>query len=114
MYVGLQNSRKKLFYIPLAECNGKTIAFHAVLSKRLLNTTPNTIIKFGNVLVNEGNRYNPSTGKFTAPQDGVYLFSWAFQTSKCSSAYIGGSVDGKILARVASNGQTLQVILSSN
>ena len=34
----------------------------------------NTIIKFPNVAINYGSGYDKSTGKFTAPQAGIYLF----------------------------------------
>uniref|UniRef100_A0A8W8LZ48 C1q domain-containing protein n=1 Tax=Magallana gigas TaxID=29159 RepID=A0A8W8LZ48_MAGGI len=78
------------------ECKGNTIAFHAILSSELKNTPVNTIIKFGNVQVNEGSGYNPATGKFTAPVDGVYSFSWTYHTNKGSVAYLGGYVDGTI------------------
>lgn len=77
-----------------AECKGKTIAFHALLSSNLQNTPANTIIKFGKVQVNEGGGYNPATGIFTAPVDGVYSFSWTYHTNKGSVAYLGGYVDG--------------------
>ena len=40
-------------------------------------TTLDTAIKFNVVSINKGNVYNSSTGKFTAPSDGVYEFSWS-------------------------------------
>lgn len=57
-----------------------------------------TIIKYGNVEVNEGNGFNPTTGKFTAPLDGVFSFFWTFQTEKGSSVYLCGFVNEKIRA----------------
>lgn len=92
--------------ILLADCNGKTIAFHAILSSTLTNTPANTIIKFGKVLVNEGSGYSPTTGKFTAPVDGVYSFSWTYCTPKGSNAYLCGYVDGKLMARISNYAQT--------
>ncbi|XP_062617244.1 uncharacterized protein LOC134278953 [Saccostrea cucullata] len=56
-------------------CQGKIVAFHAILSKGLNNIPIDTILKFENVLTNEGEGYSPTTGKFTAPEDGVYYFS---------------------------------------
>ncbi|KAK3087121.1 hypothetical protein FSP39_001945 [Pinctada imbricata] len=34
------------------------------------------VIKFDSVLTNEGNGYDKTTGTFTAPKNGMYLFSW--------------------------------------
>lgn len=52
-----------------------------------------TIIKFGNVEFNDGNGYDPTTGKFTAPVDGVYSFLWTYNSS--SKVYLCGFVNGK-------------------
>lgn len=92
--------------ILFTDCKGKTIAFHAILSTGLTNVSPNTIIKFGKVLVNEESGYNPSTGKFTAPLDGVYSFSWTYCTNKDSNAYLGNYVDGKLITKIPNYGQT--------
>ncbi|KAJ8302275.1 hypothetical protein KUTeg_021262 [Tegillarca granosa] len=40
------------------------------------------VIRFENVLLNEGNGYNSATGEFTAPTDGVYVFSWTILTKE--------------------------------
>lgn len=64
-----------LINIILTDSNGKIVAFHAILSKKLNNVPTNTIIKFGKVLVNEGSGYNAATGKFTAPFDG-WICEW--------------------------------------
>uniref|UniRef100_K1QKY2 Complement C1q tumor necrosis factor-related protein 3 n=1 Tax=Magallana gigas TaxID=29159 RepID=K1QKY2_MAGGI len=82
-------------------CSGKVVAFHALLSTRLTNVPIKTIIKFGQVLVNEGSGYSPTTGKFTAPLDGVYSFSWTYCTPKGSNAYLGGYVDGKLITKIS-------------
>ncbi|XP_052677046.1 complement C1q tumor necrosis factor-related protein 3-like [Crassostrea angulata] len=87
------------------DCNGKIVAFHAILSKRLHNVPTNTIIKFGKVLVNEGSGYNTTTGKFTAPFDGVYSFSWSYCTDKGTNAYLGGYVDGNLITKISNYAQ---------
>ncbi|XP_078341809.1 uncharacterized protein LOC111110026 [Crassostrea virginica] len=91
---------------PYSDCQGKVIAFHAFLSTRLSKLPSGTIIKFGRVLVNEGNGYDPNTGKFTAPVDGVYSCSWTYHTNKGSIAYLGGFVDGTLTARIGNYLQT--------
>ncbi|XP_056000150.1 complement C1q tumor necrosis factor-related protein 3-like isoform X2 [Ostrea edulis] len=84
---------------------GKVVAFHAVLTNDLQNVPKNTILKLGSVQTNEGGGYNPTTGKFTAPTDGVYSFSWTYHTNKGSVAYVGGYVDGKQTVYIGIYGQ---------
>lgn len=55
-------------------------AFLANLSHSLSNLKSNQIVKFDSVVTNIGKHYNPATGKFTAPQDGIYTFSWTCLT----------------------------------
>ncbi|XP_062587616.1 heavy metal-binding protein HIP-like isoform X2 [Saccostrea cucullata] len=86
-------------------CRGNIVAFHATLSKTLNSIPINTVIKFGNVLTNEGGGYNPTTGKFTAPEDGVYSFSWTYCTDKGSTTYIAGIVDGTTRAYISNANQ---------
>lgn len=54
----------------------KAIAFQARASVRLVNIPQNNVVKFNQVLLNEGNGYSGETGIFTAPDDGVYFFDW--------------------------------------
>ncbi|XP_056001748.1 complement C1q-like protein 2 [Ostrea edulis] len=74
--------------------NDGLIAFHAVLKSHLQNVPVNTTLKFEDVLLNKGNGYDPKTGVFTAPQNGVYSFDWTFVTTKGSSVYLEAVVDG--------------------
>ncbi|XP_061187452.1 complement C1q tumor necrosis factor-related protein 3-like isoform X2 [Saccostrea echinata] len=112
-YVTYKNVCREMDWVPKCDCHkeikggcqGKFVAFHAILSKRLNNIPVNTILKFGNVLTNEGGGYNPSTGKFTAPEDGVYSFSWTYCTNKGSNVYVVGVVDGTIRAYISNHGQ---------
>jgi hypothetical protein len=70
------------------------VAFHAALLSNLHNVPVNTILKYQDVLLNKGNGYDPNTGIFTAPTDGVYSFEWTFITSKGSTVYMEAVVNG--------------------
>ncbi|XP_062621363.1 uncharacterized protein LOC134282953, partial [Saccostrea cucullata] len=111
-YVTYKNICREMDWIPKCDCHkitkggcGKIVAFHAILSKRLNNIPVNTILKFENVLTNEGKGYSPTTGKFTAPVDGVYSFSWTYSTNKGSRFFVVGVVDGIVRAHLSNYGQ---------
>ncbi|KAH3754920.1 hypothetical protein DPMN_189600 [Dreissena polymorpha] len=52
------------------------IAGHvAAFNAHGLNVLSNLVYAFPTVIFNEGNAYNPSTGHFTAPVDGIYYLT---------------------------------------
>ncbi|XP_061190511.1 uncharacterized protein LOC133198433 [Saccostrea echinata] len=57
---------------------GKLIAFNAFIIKslHLKRGTPVNVVYDG-VYYNYGNAYNQHTGVFTAPSDGLYVFTWS-------------------------------------
>lgn len=89
-----------------AGCSGAVVAFHAALKSHLRNVPVNTILKFEDVLLNKGNGYDPKTGVFTAPANGIYFFEWTFITTKGSTVYIEAVVDGVRKASICINAQT--------
>ncbi|OWF36461.1 complement C1q subcomponent subunit B-like [Mizuhopecten yessoensis] len=52
------------------------VAFYARLTSNVNNVMVDYTIKFGTVVTNRGGGYNPTTGAFTCPQPGMYVFSW--------------------------------------
>ncbi|XP_062568011.1 uncharacterized protein LOC134230256 [Saccostrea cucullata] len=63
-------------------CKGREraiISFHARIASDLQNLGNNAVVVFGKVTENSGSAYNGQTGKFTAPQDGIYSFTWTIQ-----------------------------------
>ncbi|KAJ8311077.1 hypothetical protein KUTeg_011371 [Tegillarca granosa] len=55
-----------------------------------------------NVLLNEGKGYNSAIGEFTAPTDGVYVFSWTILTKEtqaiAADLYLGSSRKARLFA----------------
>ncbi|XP_061186954.1 complement C1q-like protein 3 [Saccostrea echinata] len=92
---------------PKKGCSSTTpvIAFHAAIKSDLRNVPVNTIIKFDDVLLNKGNGFNPKTGVFTAPEDGVYFFQWTFISTRKSTVYVEAVVDGVRKASTSVNDQ---------
>ncbi|WAR05513.1 EMIL2-like protein [Mya arenaria] len=60
------------------------------------NLTPSsgTNIIFGVVVVNDGSWYNNTTGEFTAPLSGNYLFTGALCPQRSTSFYFGITLNG--------------------
>ncbi|XP_021366869.1 uncharacterized protein LOC110459092 [Mizuhopecten yessoensis] len=54
-----------------------SVAFYAYLSASINEPGDAYTIKFDHVITNNGNHYNPVTGAFTCPKDGVYVFNWS-------------------------------------
>lgn len=51
-------------------------AFSAYLSGDVAEISKDFTIHFNTIITNIGNHYNKHTGAFTAPQHGVYVFTW--------------------------------------
>ncbi|XP_052244227.1 coadhesin-like isoform X2 [Dreissena polymorpha] len=73
-------------------CEGNTEAFAVCVNRPCttvafiahgVNIISNRVSAFPTTIFNEGDAYNSSTGRFTAPVDGMYFFSTQF----CTSAY---------------------------
>ena len=60
-------------------------------------------IKFNDVSVNIENGYNPSTGKFTAPVDGVYQISFSYLQQNGYKSYVTFIKDGTMYSEVHAN-----------
>ncbi|XP_061176943.1 complement C1q tumor necrosis factor-related protein 3-like [Saccostrea echinata] len=60
--------------------NKGSIAFQSSLSSNLENLGNQQTVIFDKVTLNEGNGYDKKTGVFTAPEEGIYKFSWTILT----------------------------------
>ena len=57
-------------------------------------TTQNAIIRFDKMDTNEGRGYNPSSGKFAAPVEGMYHFYWSLLTFQSAVAELHLMLNG--------------------
>ena len=86
-----------------SKVNSKAIYFHYVLSNKQTSTG---IVQFNHLLsTSSENGYDPSSGKFIVPKDGVYYFSLQYyvSSSPSSGSYSTIYVDGKAKSRTTSN-----------
>nr|XP_034307784.1 complement C1q tumor necrosis factor-related protein 4-like [Crassostrea gigas] len=61
------------------QCNGeqtKVIGFQSSRKGDLVNLKTSETVIFNQASLNKGSAYDTTTGEFTAPNDGVYSFSW--------------------------------------
>lgn len=65
----------------------------------------NSVWVYDKVVTNVGNAYNTSTGKFTAPTNGIYQFNWYTLSNPKVTSHPGLFVNGQIKARQAANNQ---------
>jgi len=72
MFVLCHNNNFLVLFIP------EKIAFHASLSSDIRGTTNRQTIVFDQVDTNLGGGYNGTTGVFTAPVAGTYVFTITF------------------------------------
>ncbi|XP_060560619.1 caprin-2-like [Ruditapes philippinarum] len=70
-----------------------TVAFKARLNSHLLAASRGDYIVFPITMFNEGSAFDSSTGKFTVPVNGTYLFTVIFCVSSRQSLYIDITVD---------------------
>nr|XP_022310755.1 collagen alpha-1(X) chain-like [Crassostrea virginica] len=74
----------------------KVVAFDVRLSHHVNNLGSHGRVVFDTVDLNEGHGYDPSTGIFTAPAAGVYVFDWTIMTQQGKYAHTSLVVNGKL------------------
>ena len=103
-----------LFFFLTPDCAVyNVVAFHANLNSHLNNLDPNTTIKFENVQLNKGNGYDPNTGIFTAPEDGVYSFAWSFLSKVGGTVYLAAVIENADHAHTCIGNQQSSYISAS-
>ncbi|XP_052083368.1 complement C1q tumor necrosis factor-related protein 3-like [Mytilus californianus] len=75
------------------------VAFMAKNAPHLKNIPGNHIIVYDTAITNVGNGYDTSTGIFTAPSNGIYIFSWTVLTQQGFNFLTYLAVNGNVIAR---------------
>jgi hypothetical protein len=70
------------------------VAFDVQLKNNKKNLGKGSKVLFETVDLNEGLGYDASTGIFTTPYNGIYVFDWTTLAWKGKAAYTGLSVNG--------------------
>ena len=73
----------------------KIVGFDVRLKNHVNNLATNGRVVFETVDLNKGNGYNVTTGVFTAPAAGLYVFDWTTLTQHGKHAYTSLVVNGK-------------------
>ncbi|KAH3824110.1 hypothetical protein DPMN_125938 [Dreissena polymorpha] len=75
-----------------------TVAFSAYLNHDVTNLGPDHTIQLQGVVINEGNAYNPHTGVFTVPLDGVYFLTFTAEDYRPHRELLDIVVDGQMIS----------------
>lgn len=68
-------------------------------SAALQNIPSNSVVVYNTVVTNLGNGYDSSTGIFTAPSNGVYMFSWTNLCQRWKQFLTSLYLNEKLIAR---------------
>jgi hypothetical protein len=74
------------------------IAFHAMMSDDLVSNIGQTVV-FDHVITNIGKAYNPHTGHFTVPYDGLYFFTVSFLKRYSSNLTLTMLINSRTISR---------------
>ncbi|XP_062594064.1 complement C1q-like protein 2 [Saccostrea cucullata] len=78
------------------------IAFHAEMGSDKTIASGQTWI-YDKIITNVGKGYDPTTGKFIAPDKGLYLFAWSSLSDPGKQSHAGLVVNGKVMGRQGLN-----------
>ncbi|XP_056014450.1 heavy metal-binding protein HIP-like [Ostrea edulis] len=88
--------------------NNGVVAFQALLQNDISDLGTYQTVKFDTVKLNEGSGYDVKTGKFTAPEDGVYSFSWNVLVYSGKEFHTEIVKNGNVVAKNYADGRILK------
>ena len=80
-----------------------TIGFYAYLGAHDTTPAANKVIVFDTVKVNVANAYNRYSGVFTAPEAGVYVFSWTMECDGGGSLFTQVVRNNEVMGSIATD-----------
>ena len=92
-----------MWLITLTDTEDRHVSFYARVSGQPYVSSGNPVIP-ADVVNNQGNAFDPTTGKFTVPVNGTYFFA-ATTSSGTSSTYANAEivVDGTMICTIKSS-----------
>uniref|UniRef100_A0A8W8KMK6 C1q domain-containing protein n=1 Tax=Magallana gigas TaxID=29159 RepID=A0A8W8KMK6_MAGGI len=93
---------KLINLLDVSKTSKSPVVFHAELGS-YKTYHHGSIWVYDKVVTNVGKAYNPSTGTFTAPTDGIYQFNWYTLSDPKTTSHAGLFVNGAMKARQAAN-----------
>ncbi|CAC5422860.1 C1QL [Mytilus coruscus] len=75
------------------------VAFMAKNSDSIVNLPGKSVVVYNTAVTNLGNGYDNSTGIFTAPSNGVYIFSWTVLAMQGNYFHSYLDLNGNLIAR---------------
>ncbi|XP_063435831.1 uncharacterized protein LOC134716754 [Mytilus trossulus] len=97
--VGISDDIRRISNEQIAEKGKKKNGFLVRLKGPLENQPKGSVVIYDDVITNNGNGYSPSTGIFTASDEGLYSFSWTTTTQVNKHFFTYLAVNGNMIAR---------------
>ncbi|XP_078331097.1 C1q-related factor-like isoform X2 [Crassostrea virginica] len=91
------NSRIDMQQKPLVNAIVDEVAFYAYMSENLQDPGHGQALVFQTAVTNVGNQYNHHNGVFTAPDQGVYVFTWTIVVTANGYIYTQIFVNSDVL-----------------
>ena len=92
--------------VPCSKAEGTGIAFSAYVGKFISHLTAGHVIKCDQVILNDGNNYNPLTGIFTVTEPRVYLLTFSIAVNELAHwMVVKLVVDNRIIVEAATDPQ---------
>ncbi|XP_071168723.1 complement C1q-like protein 2 isoform X2 [Mytilus edulis] len=105
--VGISDDIRRISNEQIAEKGKKKNGFLVRLKGSLENQPKGSDVIYDDVITNDGVGYNPSTGIFTASDEGLYSFSWTTTTQGHKNFFTYLAVNGNMIARNHAQSDTL-------